>query len=446
MTMEVGGAYSDPGATALDDVDGIINVVITGTVDVSVVGDYEITYTATDLSNNTSNSVRTINVIDTTPEPDTTPPEINLIGDEILNITVGSMFTDPGATAIDDVDGEISPVITGSVDTSVSGIYTLTYTATDIALNESTTTRIVVVDTGTKLNQPKSVFVSGNYAYVVSESSNSLEIIDISSPENPKHRSSISHGANGLALSSPKSVFVSDDYAYVVSYSNNLNIFDVSDPISPTLVGTISNGDGNAGLDKPIYVLVVDDYAYVVSFGGHNVEIIDVSSPSSPSHISSVPFGLPITTTALAVVGDYLYATFWNIGNVGGGLKIFNVSDPFSPVFSGNLEHNTDGSSIDNPQSVFVDDDYAYITSRGANTFEIVDVSNADAPFHVGNISHGSGDAALLAPINAFVDNNYAYVVSFVGDTLEVLDISDPSSPTHVSTLTDGQDGAELSR
>ena len=85
----------------------------------------------------------------TAPEiADTTDPTITLIGDNPLNLTVGAAFSDPGASASDNVDGVISDITVsgaGDVDTSVAGSYTVTYSATDAAGNTATATRTVVV-------------------------------------------------------------------------------------------------------------------------------------------------------------------------------------------------------------------------------------------------------------------------------------------------------------
>lgn len=64
---------------------------------------------------------------------DTTAPTITLKGDNPMLIAVGSIFTDPGATAIDDVDGDISGAIVASnnVNTAVEGNYTVTYNVSD---------------------------------------------------------------------------------------------------------------------------------------------------------------------------------------------------------------------------------------------------------------------------------------------------------------------------
>ncbi len=71
---------------------------------------------------------------------DTEAPVITLTGAATINLTVGDSFTDPGATATDNVDGDLtsSIVVTGSVNTSVEGTYTLNYNVSDAAGNAAT--------------------------------------------------------------------------------------------------------------------------------------------------------------------------------------------------------------------------------------------------------------------------------------------------------------------
>jgi len=71
--------------------------------------------------------------------PDTTKPILTLNGESNITITVGNAYIDAGATATDNVDGNItSNIITsGTVDTNTAGTYTLTYTVSDVAGNSA---------------------------------------------------------------------------------------------------------------------------------------------------------------------------------------------------------------------------------------------------------------------------------------------------------------------
>jgi hypothetical protein len=68
-----------------------------------------------------------------------------------MTIEVGSTFTDPGATALDVGDGDLtsSIVVSGSVDTSTLGTYTLTYNVSDASGNAAVPVRrkVIVVPT-----------------------------------------------------------------------------------------------------------------------------------------------------------------------------------------------------------------------------------------------------------------------------------------------------------
>ncbi|MEI7688834.1 MAG: immunoglobulin-like domain-containing protein [Candidatus Nomurabacteria bacterium] len=65
--------------------------------------------------------------------PDITKPVITLVGDSTINLTVGDSYTDAGATASDNVDGNITAniVTVNPVNTSVAGTYTVTYNVSD---------------------------------------------------------------------------------------------------------------------------------------------------------------------------------------------------------------------------------------------------------------------------------------------------------------------------
>jgi len=72
--------------------------------------------------------------------PDVTPPKLTLLGPQTVSILIDSTYTDAGASAMDNVDGDVtSRVVTESnVDTKTLGIYTVTYSVSDLAGNAAT--------------------------------------------------------------------------------------------------------------------------------------------------------------------------------------------------------------------------------------------------------------------------------------------------------------------
>lgn len=140
MTVVKGVSFTDPGATANDDVDGSVQVSTSGTVDTSTIGAYTITYSATDVAGNTSTATRTIDVA-----LDAGAPVITLNGNSYQVILKNSTYVDPGAIADDLVDGNLPVVTTGAVDPTTVGVYTITYSTTDSSGNTTTATRTVKV-------------------------------------------------------------------------------------------------------------------------------------------------------------------------------------------------------------------------------------------------------------------------------------------------------------
>jgi hypothetical protein len=160
ITVECGGVYNEPGATAMDDCDGDISgdIQVSGTVDTGVLGDHLLSYTVSDsFGNPAAPVVRTVTVVDTT------PPVIALTGGASVTACQGQPFTDPGSTVTDNCDTGLTATVTGTVDTSTLGDYTLTYNATDTSSNHAVAVeRTVTVE----VDDPPTVLLVGERVIV----------------------------------------------------------------------------------------------------------------------------------------------------------------------------------------------------------------------------------------------------------------------------------------
>ncbi|MBJ7259078.1 MAG: DNA/RNA non-specific endonuclease [Chthoniobacterales bacterium] len=89
------------------------------------------------------NSLKNTTFISNLRATDQTPPVVTLVGSATVNLVVGQTYAEQGAT----VSGGISSTasVSGSVNTSVAGPYTITYSASDSAGNVGTVTRMVIV-------------------------------------------------------------------------------------------------------------------------------------------------------------------------------------------------------------------------------------------------------------------------------------------------------------
>src|SRR5699024_11529582 len=94
MELEVGSTYDEPGATAEDDVDGDVSdaIEVSGDVDTSTLGEYEVVYTVSDAAGNEATETRNVNVVEADGsgegDEDTVAPEITLNGDNPMELEV----------------------------------------------------------------------------------------------------------------------------------------------------------------------------------------------------------------------------------------------------------------------------------------------------------------------------------------------------------------------
>jgi len=148
IDLNVGETYTELGATATDNVDGDLtsSIVVSGSVNTNISGTYTVTYSVSDAAGNSALVDRTVNV-----NADTTAPIITLNGPSTVTLELGEAYNEQGATATDNVDGNLtsSIVISGAVNVNTAGTYVVTYSVSDTAGNNASTTRTVIVNPDT---------------------------------------------------------------------------------------------------------------------------------------------------------------------------------------------------------------------------------------------------------------------------------------------------------
>lgn len=140
VTMKEG--YTEPGATATFSFHDITeHIVIDSQVDDKKVGTYKVIYTVKYLDK-TATATRTVSVIDKE------PPEITLLEGEHITVHAGDTFEDPGVSAIDDSDGNVTWRVEakGFVDMYNKGDYEIEYRVSDSYDNEAVAARTVTVE------------------------------------------------------------------------------------------------------------------------------------------------------------------------------------------------------------------------------------------------------------------------------------------------------------
>ncbi len=143
VLVEEKTTYSDDGANVYDYADGLINynLITNDSVNTSIPGVYFVTYNAADNEGNAAKEVkRVVKVIG-----DTTAPAIILNDSQVVFVEVYTPYHEDGAVAKDNIDTGLTVMISGNVDINHTGVYFITYSATDLSGNKGITHRKVIV-------------------------------------------------------------------------------------------------------------------------------------------------------------------------------------------------------------------------------------------------------------------------------------------------------------
>lgn len=149
-----GHEYVEEGFSAQDNYDGDITAKVVRTVQ-----DGTVIYTVSDSSGNMAQMTRMIQY------NDPVMPELTLLGDAVVTIKAGTAYIEPGYTASDNADGDITGKVqvSGLPDIYRGGTYTVTYSVADSFGNTTVQTRTVIVE---PIRQPQSVVPQGKVIYL----------------------------------------------------------------------------------------------------------------------------------------------------------------------------------------------------------------------------------------------------------------------------------------
>ncbi len=150
---EPGQEYQEEGFSASDNYDGDL----TARVEKRIENDTVI-YTVSDSSGNQTQVTRPI-VYD-----DRTAPVLMLAGEKNMSMVAGTRFQEPGYTALDNCQGDMTAQVEVSgLNPYIAGTYTVTYCVTDAYGNTAQDTRTVTV---TPVGQPARVVPEGKVIYL----------------------------------------------------------------------------------------------------------------------------------------------------------------------------------------------------------------------------------------------------------------------------------------
>ena len=168
------------------------------------------------------------------------------------------------------------------------------------------------------------------------------------------------------------SLFWQAPYVYVAHSDNGLKVVDATDPANPELVTSYT-------FDPPLRagaVFAVGNLLAVMASEGTRTVLLDISDPADPRPVPGGTYeivdgdGVPRAAYHAHFNGD---KAFYARKDMGGGLIIYDVSNPEAPTFLGDFVSAGGGGGY-----VFIQDQYAFTGQTG--TGDIIDISDPSSP------------------------------------------------------------------
>ena len=258
--------------------------------------------------------------------------------------------------------------------------------------------------------------VVGNRAYVAGTTG--FGIIDVSNPANPSVLSAFS---DTEMYGSYASAALSGNYLFTGG-SSAFKAFDVSNPGQPNQIGQ------NANVPDASQILLNRGFAYVVN-GGYGIQILNVTTPASPSVVGSSTHVPGIYPSKVALSGNTLVVVG---GNTSGQARflIADVTDPSAPVIHGIIDfpefYIVGAVAAVGNKAVIVTSD-----AQGGGSLKVLNIANIDAPVQQGEVTNigASHDMQMSS------DGHYAYVLDLNAGLLRVVDVGNASHPVVVSSV-----------
>jgi hypothetical protein len=442
ITIELGAAYVDLGATADDTFFGNItsSLVTVSTVDINTIGDYTVRYNVNDgHGNDAVEVVRLVNV------RDTTDPVITLNGSDSVTVELGSTYIDAGAVVTDNQQGLTATITFNDVDTSNVGTYTVTYSVTDLGSNTVTKSRTVIVR---DLSRP---------------------VITL-------------NGASPLTIESSFTPYLDQGASVADNQTAQINAVIDSSNVVPNIPNTYfvtfnaTDAEGNVAVTVTRIVIVVDTVKPEITLLGgdmlDNSQTIVAGNPyvELGSTVSDIQQGLIAVVDSSGVNTNIVgvYDVFYNVTDSSG-----NVADTVVrsvEVVIGNTPDVTTSTVTAMPVTVAADNTTSIVSIQLKDSLS----NNVSGGMHTVTLIPSSANATLTAVVDmgnglyeVMVSDLFVETVTFqatvelggtpatIDDTADVSftivdvdadNLHDPQDPNPANTDTDGDginDGAD---
>lgn len=194
------------------------------------------------------------------------------------------------------------------------------------------------------------------------------------------------------------------------------------------IAGCNENGTGSSAVESGVTgtggstarMIISGDYLYAIA--GSNVQLLDISTPASPTPWTQVQIDWDIQT--LFPYGDYLLV------GAADGMHILDNTDPASPEYVGDFQH---ARAVD---PVVAQNGVAYVTLKVdttqpangiANQMNVIDITDVTQPVLLDTV-------AMQGPEGLSVSGDRLYVCDDIAG-LKIFDVSSPAQPVILDSI-----------
>ena len=308
---------------------------------------------------------------------------------------------------------------------------------------------------------------TSHYALVASQDDDGVQIINITTPASPSAVASITDGADYPVLDEARGITThtigSSHYALVASLADDgVQIIDITDPANPSAVVNITDGSTYPALDGAYgittHTIGNKHYALVASQIDDGVQIINITTPSSPSAVASVTDGAdyPVLDGARGITTHTIGASHYALvaAQNDDGVQIIDITDPANPSAVANVTDSAGYTELNGAEGITTHAIgtrlYALVAAQNDDGVQMIDITDPAIPFdpllpYVELALSGDRRATYSDSDNTDANLVFEYTVREGDSTTDLAYKATTSLKLGANTLTDADDGAEIS-
>jgi hypothetical protein len=308
------------------------------------------------------------------------------------------------------VNGNYAYVISSGGDST--GVIGLTLTIFNVA-NPTSPQYVSYITTGSVrwesgasfLNGAYIAAIEGNYLYIGSSGSVYLYVVNISNPASPFN---VAYFTPSSTSGSIYGVAVYSNYVYLATQDVGLVVVNITNPLIPAQ--TFVEG---GTLNKSIGVTVSNGYVYTTNYQTTSpwtvryLKTWSLANPAVPVLLSTYTLPAGTKPAEVAIFGNTAFVADLNTNRV----YLIDVTTPSAPTYLSTLQAS---ATFDVTNNAVVDGQFAYVTSGSNATYggaiDIFDITNRSAPVLIETVKEGVATSLFNAGV---IYNNLLYIADY---------------------------------